>query len=88
MATCNLCPETPLDDEILDHIRVMHPEQWEEPQRWPDGGFVFTDQTDYTTADIADPCPEMCEHCNPEAIHRCQLGKGHERRDHSCEGMG
>lgn len=32
-----------------------------------------------------EPCSKMCEHCNPEAIHRCQLGKGHERRDHSCD---
>lgn len=47
MATCHLCP--PDDDQIdaedaLDHIRVMHPEVWEDgPARWPDGSLVVVD---------------------------------------------
>lgn len=52
MANCNLCPETPRDHGILDHIRVMHPDQWEEPEKWPDGGLVFIDRADATADEI------------------------------------
>lgn len=41
---CNLCAEdmpSPYGpQEILDHIRNVHPEHYEEPERWPDGGIV------------------------------------------------
>lgn len=29
---------------MLDHLRVMHPEQGE-PERWPDGSLVLHDDT-------------------------------------------
>lgn len=45
---CNLC-DGPLEggslEEILDHLRVMHPDQYEPPERWPDGGLVIHDDT-------------------------------------------
>ncbi|MFF0823040.1 hypothetical protein ACFYUR_21985 [Micromonospora haikouensis] len=54
MATCHLCPpdDNTVDDrDILDHLRVIHPDQYGEgPQRWPDGQPVIVD----TTLDPAD----------------------------------
>ena len=50
---CHLCdaPLTPGHlDAILDHVRVIHPDQWGDgPERWPDDGLVYDD----TTADAA-----------------------------------
>ncbi|MFJ1539317.1 hypothetical protein ACIODS_12310 [Micromonospora chalcea] len=49
MVTCNLCP--PDDnhvhaDSILDHLRLMHPDEYGDgPARWPDGGNVVVDTT-------------------------------------------
>jgi hypothetical protein len=49
---CYLCCEdiTPGDPEsLLDHGRLIHPDQYGDgPERWPDGGLVYTDETDYT----------------------------------------
>lgn len=48
---CNLCDaEEPDDDtgipKMLDHLRVMHPEQYGDgPERWPDGSIVVYDTT-------------------------------------------
>lgn len=48
MITCHLCPaednQVP-DLEILDHIRVFHPEHHAELRRWPDGEPVVEDHT-------------------------------------------
>ena len=42
---CRICQDEWSDadggiEAILDHLRVMHPDRWEPPQRWPDGGLV------------------------------------------------
>ncbi|HKY57617.1 MAG TPA: hypothetical protein VJL80_06235 [Aeromicrobium sp.] len=47
---CGLCDWEQPDAEGgleagIDHIRVMHPDQYEEPERWPDGGLVIHDDT-------------------------------------------
>jgi hypothetical protein len=34
------------DAEMLDHLRVVHPDVWGDgPQRWPDGRIVVYDAT-------------------------------------------
>jgi hypothetical protein len=46
MGACHLCPEMPPDTELLDHLRVMHPDAYGDgPLRWPDGGVVVVDET-------------------------------------------
>lgn len=49
MATCHLCPSDDneiADTEVLDHLRVMHPDQYRDgPDRWPDGEVVVNDLT-------------------------------------------
>lgn len=47
---CLLCNEEWPDDQGgiesgVDHIRVNHPDQYEAPERWPDGGLVIYDDT-------------------------------------------
>jgi hypothetical protein len=49
MATCHMCPtadqQVP-DDEMLDHLRVIHPDVWGDgPELWPDGEIVVHDRT-------------------------------------------
>ncbi len=44
---CHLCHDgvpRSLQDAI-DHIRVLHPDAYSPPERWPDGGLVVTDET-------------------------------------------
>lgn len=44
---CNVCDEPVPSDELLDHLRVVHPEQYGDgPERWPDGGLVIHDGSD------------------------------------------
>jgi hypothetical protein len=47
--TCHLCPEgdNVVDDHaVLDHLRVVHPDQYGDgPTRWPDGQHVIVDAT-------------------------------------------
>lgn len=39
-------PEAVPDVELLDHLRVLHPDVWGDgPQRWPDGRVVVFDAT-------------------------------------------
>jgi hypothetical protein len=48
MGSCFLCqPTLKLSDvEVLDHLRVVHPDVWEDgPKRWPDGRIVVFDPT-------------------------------------------
>lgn len=45
---CRLCldntPRSPI--EILDHLRVVHPDVYGDgPERWPDGQLVIHDET-------------------------------------------
>lgn len=47
---CLICNDEWPDEEgglesIVDHLRVVHPDQYEPPERWPDGGIVVTDDT-------------------------------------------
>jgi hypothetical protein len=44
---CLLCkrrPEIP-DEQILEHLRLVHPETWEEIETWPDNAPVIIDRT-------------------------------------------
>ncbi len=56
MGTCNLCPDGDNDvpdPELLDHLRVMHPDaSGDGPKLWPDGGLVIIDRTAETVADV------------------------------------
>lgn len=53
-AHCLLCHEN-LDDlvAVVDHIRLLHPHQFEPPEQWPDGGLVIEDDPDM--ADLQSP---------------------------------
>jgi hypothetical protein len=49
-AHCHLChddfPEGTTLEELADHLRVIHPEQFGDgPARWPDGDLVIYDDT-------------------------------------------
>lgn len=44
---CHVCEQPVPSAELLDHLRVMHPEQYGDgPQRWPDGALVIIDDSD------------------------------------------
>jgi hypothetical protein len=49
MATCHVCPpdaEKVADEEMVNHLRLLHPELYGDgPERWPDGSVVVYDQT-------------------------------------------
>ena len=48
MGACFVCPGRPdiPDAEVLDHLRVIHPDVWGDgPTRWPDGRIVVYDTT-------------------------------------------
>lgn len=38
---CLLCSSDVPSEELLDHIRVMHPDDYEPPLTWPDGSLVI-----------------------------------------------
>jgi hypothetical protein len=44
---CEICNED-IDPgglrEMVDHIRLLHPDDYEEPEQWPDGGFVIHEE--------------------------------------------
>jgi hypothetical protein len=49
LAGCNLCPPgepyVP-DAELVDHLRLLHPDAWGDgPELWPDGEVVVADLT-------------------------------------------
>lgn len=59
MGTCFLHdpPEKIANVEMLDHLRVIHPQEWGDgPQRWPDGRIVVYDTT-LTPGDFSLPAP-------------------------------
>ncbi|SNR44383.1 hypothetical protein SAMN06265360_10645 [Haloechinothrix alba] len=37
MGDCVTCNDHIPDPDLLDHLRVMHPDEYAEPERWPDG---------------------------------------------------
>lgn len=49
MATCHACPPEDQfvpDYDMLDHLRVHHPDLYGDgPERWPDGQVVIHDMT-------------------------------------------
>jgi len=48
VGTCHVCrpPAYVDDEEAMDHLRLMHPDEWGDgPQRWPDGQVVVHDET-------------------------------------------
>jgi hypothetical protein len=43
---CHLCHTALPTPELLEHLRLMHPDDYGDgPERWPDGGPVVIDQT-------------------------------------------
>lgn len=47
MAKCELCGERKPATDMLDHIRVMHPDQYGDgPERWPDGTVLIYEDPD------------------------------------------
>jgi len=42
---CFLCNTEVASDNALDHLRLIHPDHYEEPARWPDGKRVVVDET-------------------------------------------
>lgn len=47
---CLVCREEWPDEDgglesVVDHMRVMHPDDFEPPERWPDGALVIHDTT-------------------------------------------
>jgi len=42
---CDLCATFQPADTLLDHIRLMHPDDYEELAVWPDGSPVIIDNT-------------------------------------------
>ena len=54
-ACCATCGEWTTD--ILDHVRLMHPDVWEGIEKWPDGGIVVNPAIEDTTdSDEAHEC--------------------------------
>lgn len=46
MAWCELCKTKVPDPEILDHVRLLHPDEYGDgPETWPDGSLVIIDTT-------------------------------------------
>jgi hypothetical protein len=54
MVTCQLCGEQLAGTgedmatdmlTALDHLRLFHPDQYEEPETWPDGSLVVHDES-------------------------------------------
>lgn len=43
---CALCLSFLPAEEIMDHIRLMHPDQEVKAERWPDGEPVFFEDAD------------------------------------------
>lgn len=73
-ATCLLCqPPEVVSDDILDHLRVVHPEAYGDGfMRWPDGRLVVVDQT-LDPADFTPPCCDLHgRNCEPPGDLCCE----------------
>jgi hypothetical protein len=77
MAICFVCQPNEVlhDPEMLDHLRVVHPEVWGDgPQRWPDGRIVVYDTT-LTPGDFGRPARpqprEACAFCLTGLAEHC-----------------
>lgn len=52
MRCCQCGDEMPVSlDAIVDHLRVMHPDDYDELEWWPDGGLVIREDLSELTAD-------------------------------------
>lgn len=52
MAHCHVCETDVPDLELLDHLRLLHPDRYGDgPETWPDGEFVVIDTTVDSVAD-------------------------------------
>jgi hypothetical protein len=45
--TCHICDRV-FQENILDHVRLMHPDVFPEMETWPDGGMIFYEDPDIT----------------------------------------
>lgn len=45
MGSCALCGDDVPTLDLLDHLRIRHPDRYEPPLRWPDGALVVVDET-------------------------------------------
>jgi hypothetical protein len=52
--TCLVCGEDVPTHDLVGHLRVMHPDQYEPVQTWADGSPVVTDDT-LTPDDFTQP---------------------------------
>lgn len=43
---CLVCEEDVPSEELVDHLRVMHPDVYESPLEWPDGKRVVIDESE------------------------------------------
>lgn len=43
---CRLCPDMVPAYQLLEHIRLLHPENYEETLRWPDGEPIAWEDAD------------------------------------------
>ena len=43
---CGICRERQPGERLLEHIRLMHPDVDTEPETWPDGEAVITEDPD------------------------------------------
>ena len=44
-ARCNLCRKQMPTEELLEHVRLLHPDDYEPVQTWSDGQPVIIDNT-------------------------------------------
>lgn len=60
---CHLCNEDVPTTKLLDHVRLLHPDVYEEPETWPDGRRVVYDDTlrpaDFTRGPRPDPAVRL-----------------------------
>lgn len=43
---CEICQQDVPTYDLVGHIRVMHPDEYEPPATWPDGSPVILDYSD------------------------------------------
>lgn len=73
MATCDLCPETVADEDMVDHLRLLHPDMYDPVETWPDGRRVIIDET---------LAPDDFDHSETGPDQGILLGMGRPVRSH------
>lgn len=56
MGSCLICSEKVPDPDLVEHLRLMHPDQYEPSGEWPGGRPVRVDKT-LNPADFEEPSP-------------------------------